>query len=117
MFDRCVSYFFMTRRQDLGGAPGILVIDEDSVLNGTPRYPTRSSIHDGDQPRPLGSIAVRVDHGPPTMPTKKPTYLYVPSTFDPEKHLPEHLRKHADSARYFLHRIIWGDLRKQRHPG
>lgn len=44
---------------------------------------------------------------------KKPCWLYVPETFDPEV-LPADLRPHADSARYFLHRIIWGQVMKKR---
>lgn len=44
---------------------------------------------------------------------KKPCWLYVPATFDPEV-LPADLKPHADSARYFLHRIIWGQVMKKR---
>ena len=44
---------------------------------------------------------------------KKPCWLYVPETFDPEV-LPADLKPHADSARYFLHRIIWGQVMKKR---
>lgn len=44
---------------------------------------------------------------------KKPCWLYVPETFDP-KVLPADLKQHADSARYFLHRIIWGQIMKKR---
>lgn len=44
---------------------------------------------------------------------KKPCWLYVLATFDPEV-LPADLKPHADSARYFLHRIIWGQVMKKR---
>lgn len=44
---------------------------------------------------------------------KKPCWLYVPETFDPEV-LPADLKPYADSARYFLHRIIWGQVMKKR---
>lgn len=44
---------------------------------------------------------------------KKPCWLYVPETFDPEV-LPADLKPHADSARYILHRIIWGQVMKKR---
>ena len=44
---------------------------------------------------------------------KKPCCIYVPENFDPEV-LPAELRRHADSARYFLHRIIWGQMSKRR---
>ena len=44
---------------------------------------------------------------------KKPCRIYVPENFDPEV-LPAELRRHADSARYFLHRIIWGQMSKRR---
>ena len=42
--------------------------------------------------------------------------LYVPANFNPEAVLPEHLRHHADSARYILHRIIWGRVLKRTLP-
>jgi hypothetical protein len=45
---------------------------------------------------------------------RKPCHVYVPASFDPAKTLPPALHKHADAARYFLHRIIWGDILKQR---
>lgn len=44
---------------------------------------------------------------------KKPCWLYVPETFDAEV-LPADLKPHADSARYLLHRIIWGQVMKKR---
>lgn len=44
---------------------------------------------------------------------KKPCWLYVPETFDP-KVLPADLKPYADPARYFLHRIIWGQVMKKR---
>ena len=44
---------------------------------------------------------------------KKPCCIYVPENFDPEV-LPAELKRHADSARYFLHRIIWGQMSKRR---
>lgn len=44
---------------------------------------------------------------------KKPVWLYVPETFAPEV-LPADLKPHADSARYFLHRIIWGQVMRKR---
>lgn len=51
-------------------------------------------------------------------PTRKPIartcHVYVPACFDPIKHLPAPLHKHADSARYILHRIIWGNATKKR---
>jgi hypothetical protein len=46
----------------------------------------------------------------------KPTYLYVPANFDPDAVLPDNLKNHADSARYFLHRIIWGRMLKRTLP-
>ncbi len=46
----------------------------------------------------------------------KPTCLYVPANFSPEAVLPEQLRHHADSARYILHRIIWGRVLKRTTP-
>ena len=44
----------------------------------------------------------------------KPEHVYVPESFDPKTALPPDLQKHADSARYFLHRIIWGNVQKAR---
>ena len=44
---------------------------------------------------------------------KKPCWLNVPETFDPEV-LPADLKPHADSARYILHRIFWGQVMKKR---
>ncbi len=44
---------------------------------------------------------------------KKPCWLNVPETFDTEV-LPADLKPHADSARYFLHRIFWGQVMKKR---
>lgn len=44
---------------------------------------------------------------------KKPCWIYVPENFDPEV-LPADLKPHADSARYILHRIIWGQVMKRR---
>ena len=44
---------------------------------------------------------------------KKPCCIYVPENFDPEV-LPAELKRHADAARYFLHRIIWGQMSKKR---
>ena len=41
-------------------------------------------------------------------------WVYVPETFDPVAVLPEALMRHADSARYFLHRIVWGQVMKKR---
>ena len=41
------------------------------------------------------------------------THLYVPENFDPEAVLPEDLRRYADCANYFLHRIIWGQMQKK----
>ena len=48
--------------------------------------------------------------------TKKLTHLYVPANFDPEQVLPDSLKRHADVARYFLHRIIWGRVQKRTTP-
>ena len=45
---------------------------------------------------------------------KKPCCIYVPENFDAEAVLPAELKRHADSARYFLHRIIWGQMSKRR---
>ena len=45
--------------------------------------------------------------------TKKPCCIYVPENFDPEV-LPAELKRHADSARYILHRIFWGQVMKKR---
>lgn len=45
---------------------------------------------------------------------KKPYCVYVPETFDPEVALPSELQQHAELARYFLHRIIWGQIMKRR---
>jgi hypothetical protein len=42
--------------------------------------------------------------------------LYVPANFDPERLLPDEVKWHADSARYFLHRIIWGRVLKRTLP-
>ena len=46
---------------------------------------------------------------------KKPVYIYVPQDFDPKVALPQELQRHSDSARYFLHRIIWGAVQKRRN--
>ena len=46
---------------------------------------------------------------------KKPVYVYVPEDFDPIKDLPSELQPYSDSARYFLHRIIWGAIQKKRN--
>ena len=40
----------------------------------------------------------------------KPTHIYVPVNFEPERCLPPILHKYGDCARYFLHRIIWGEI-------
>ncbi len=40
--------------------------------------------------------------------------LYVPDTFDPDIHLPLHLRHLADYARYLLHRINVGRVHLRR---
>ncbi|MCR9209033.1 MAG: hypothetical protein NXI28_12440 [bacterium] len=40
--------------------------------------------------------------------------IYVPNNFDAETILPVPLRQYADCARYFLHRIIWGRVTKNR---
>lgn len=42
--------------------------------------------------------------------SKSPTHLFVPANFVPESCLPPSLHNHADSARYLLHRIIWGEI-------
>ncbi|MDA9856587.1 hypothetical protein N9D23_00580 [Rubripirellula sp.] len=44
---------------------------------------------------------------------RKPCRVRVPASFDPQEHLPTELIKHADSARYLLHRIIWGNVQKK----
>lgn len=44
---------------------------------------------------------------------KKPVWLYAPETFAPEV-MPGDLKPHADSARYLLHRIIWGQVMRKR---
>ena len=44
---------------------------------------------------------------------KTPCWIYVPESFDPEA-LPADLKPYADSARYMLHRIIWGQVMKRR---
>lgn len=46
---------------------------------------------------------------------RKPCRVRVPASFDPKLHLPTELRKHEDSARYFLHRIIWGHVQKKQN--
>lgn len=45
---------------------------------------------------------------------KKPCYVYVPESFAPNTVLPDELRRYADAARYFLHRIVWGHLLRKR---
>ena len=45
----------------------------------------------------------------------KPVTLYCPAGFRPETHLPAELREHADSARYWLHCIIQGEMRRSRN--
>lgn len=44
---------------------------------------------------------------------KKPSHVYIPDGFDPVLCLPPLLQGEADSARYFLHRIIWGRVTKK----
>ncbi|MBN9519344.1 hypothetical protein J0H58_12615 [bacterium] len=39
--------------------------------------------------------------------------MYVPDTFDQHVHLPGHLHRHADCARYFLHRVVWGRVQRR----
>ncbi len=51
--------------------------------------------------------------GRPTRP-RQPTHVYVPANFDPEAILPPELRRYADCARYFLHRIMWGQVMRRR---
>jgi hypothetical protein len=46
--------------------------------------------------------------------TSKRVVLYVPDTFDPDVHLPLHLRHLADYARYLLHRINVGRVHLRR---
>jgi len=46
---------------------------------------------------------------------RKPCRVRVPASFDPKLHLPIELRKHADSARYLLHRIIWSNVQKKQN--
>ncbi|TWT64415.1 hypothetical protein [Rubinisphaera italica] len=43
----------------------------------------------------------------------KPVCVYNPVNFEPESVLPKRLRRHADSARYVLHRIHWGQVTKK----
>lgn len=45
--------------------------------------------------------------------TEKKAWVYVPASFDPDDVLPEELKRHADSARYLLHRIIWGHVQRK----
>lgn len=44
---------------------------------------------------------------------RKPCRVRVPASFDPKLHLPIELRKHEGSARYLLHRIIWGNVQNK----
>lgn len=44
---------------------------------------------------------------------RKPCRVRVPVSFDPKLHLPPELRKHEDSARYLLHKIIWGHVQRK----
>jgi hypothetical protein len=37
----------------------------------------------------------------------------VPANFDPDTTLPPELRRYADCARYFLHRIVWGKVMRR----
>src|SRR5271157_3048743 len=46
--------------------------------------------------------------------TSKRVVLYVPDTFDPDIHLPLHLRHPADYARFLLHRINVGRVHLRR---
>ena len=46
--------------------------------------------------------------------TSKRVVLYVPDTFDPDVHLPLHLRHLADYARFLLHRINVGRVHLRR---
>lgn len=41
-------------------------------------------------------------------------HVYVPETFCPKTELPVGLQKHSDSARYLLHRIIWGSMMRKK---
>ena len=50
----------------------------------------------------------------PAKKTSKRVVLYVPDTFDPDIHLPLHLRHLADYARYLLHRINVGRVHLRR---
>ena len=50
----------------------------------------------------------------PPKKTSKRVVLYVPDTFDPEVHLPLHLRHLADYARFLLHRINVGRVHLRR---
>ena len=45
-----------------------------------------------------------------------PTHVYVPESFDPDAVLPPDLRRYADCARYFLHRVIWGKVQRRLTP-
>jgi len=45
---------------------------------------------------------------------KKLCWLNVPESFDPDAVLHDELKRYADSARYLLHRIIWGQVMKKR---
>lgn len=45
---------------------------------------------------------------------KKPCHVYMPANFRPQNSLPAELHRYSDAARYFLHRIIWGHVQKQR---
>jgi len=49
-----------------------------------------------------------------TKKTSKRVVLYVPDTFDPDAHLPLHLRHLADYARFLLHRINVGRVHLRR---
>jgi hypothetical protein len=39
--------------------------------------------------------------------------IYVPANFDPSTDLPAELIRYADCARYFLHRIVWGQMQRR----
>lgn len=43
----------------------------------------------------------------------KPVFAYNPINFEPTDALPKRLHGHADSARYILHRIHWGQVTKK----
>ena len=47
------------------------------------------------------------------MSRKKPICVYNPQMFDPDSILPNDLKDHCDSARWILHRIVWGKMMKK----